>query len=255
MRRRASASTAARSARLLTPIVTAEVVGEVGGDARGRPRAAAGRRRPGSTRPGRCRWRVRPRASASGRGVEGVGAGVDLADRELLGRGVAGGFRLDDRARRRRRRRGRCGRRCRGRRARSSSPSPRRRAARVGVEQAGDRSRRRSAGGRRRGRATVSRVLDQRRARRGSRRRCRRPRAGRRSRRPRAGRRRGRGPGETITATRPAPASRAARIGQATIGRPQTGCSTFGSEERMRVPSPAAMTRTVGRAHRGGREW
>ena len=36
-------------------------------------------------------------------------------------------------------------------------------------------------------------------------------------------------PGETIAATRPAPASRAARIGQATIGRPQTGCSIFGS--------------------------
>ncbi len=54
--------------------------------------------------------------------------------------------------------------------------------------------------------------------------------------------------GETITATHsaPAPASRAARIGQATIGRPQTGCSIFGSEERMRVPSPAAMTRTRG---------
>ena len=52
--------------------------------------------------------------------------------------------------------------------------------------------------------------------------------------------------GETIAATRPAPASRAARIGQATIGRPQTGCSIFGSEERMRVPSPAARTRTRG---------
>ena len=53
-------------------------------------------------------------------------------------------------------------------------------------------------------------------------------------------------PGETIAATRPAPASRAASTGQATIGRPQTGCSIFGSEERMRVPSPAAMTRTSG---------
>ena len=45
---------------------------------------------------------------------------------------------------------------------------------------------------------------------------------------------------------RSAPASRAASAGQATIGRPQTGCSTLGSEERMRVPSPAAMIRTVG---------
>jgi hypothetical protein len=30
------------------------------------------------------------------------------------------------------------------------------------------------------------------------------------------------------------------------MGRPQTGCSAFGSEERMRVPSPAAMINTVG---------
>ena len=53
-------------------------------------------------------------------------------------------------------------------------------------------------------------------------------------------------PGETITHTRPAPASRAARTGQAIIGRPHTGCSTFGTDERIRVPSPAAMIRTVG---------
>ncbi len=53
--------------------------------------------------------------------------------------------------------------------------------------------------------------------------------------------------GETITAGHSAPTpSRAARSGQAIIGRPQTGCSIFGSEERMRVPSPAAMTRTRG---------
>src|SRR5215208_8286720 len=52
--------------------------------------------------------------------------------------------------------------------------------------------------------------------------------------------------GETITQTRSAPASRAARTGQATIGRPQTGCSIFGTDERIRVPSPAAMIRTVG---------
>ena len=56
--------------------------------------------------------------------------------------------------------------------------------------------------------------------------------------------------GETIAATRPVtlPASRAARTGQATIGRPQTGCSIFGVAERMRVPEPAAMTRTRGAA-------
>jgi hypothetical protein len=35
-------------------------------------------------------------------------------------------------------------------------------------------------------------------------------------------------------------------IGQATSGRPQTVCSIFGVEERMRVPSPAAITRTKG---------
>jgi hypothetical protein len=49
----------------------------------------------------------------------------------------------------------------------------------------------------------------------------------------------------------PAPASRAARIGQATIGRPQTGWSIFGKDERMRVPSPAAMTKTRGELTHG----
>src|SRR5690348_17931071 len=53
-------------------------------------------------------------------------------------------------------------------------------------------------------------------------------------------------PGGTIAATRPAPASRAATIGHATIGRPQTGWSIFGVEERIRVPSPAAITSTRG---------
>ncbi len=52
--------------------------------------------------------------------------------------------------------------------------------------------------------------------------------------------------GETITETLPAPASRAAMTGQAIIGRPQIGCSTFGTDERIRVPSPAAMISTVG---------
>ena len=41
--------------------------------------------------------------------------------------------------------------------------------------------------------------------------------------------------GETITQIRPAPASRAASIGQATIGRPQISCMTLGTAERMRV--------------------
>jgi len=35
-------------------------------------------------------------------------------------------------------------------------------------------------------------------------------------------------------------------IGQATIGRPHTGWSTLGKLERIRVPSPAAMTKTKG---------
>ena len=52
--------------------------------------------------------------------------------------------------------------------------------------------------------------------------------------------------GETITHTRSALASRAASTGQATIGRPQTGWSIFGTDERIRVPSPAAMISTVG---------
>ena len=42
--------------------------------------------------------------------------------------------------------------------------------------------------------------------------------------------------GETITQTRPAPASCAASIGQATIGRPQTSCRTLGTDECIRVP-------------------
>ena len=54
--------------------------------------------------------------------------------------------------------------------------------------------------------------------------------------------------GETIAQIRPAPASRAARIGQATIGRPQISCMTLGTAERMRVPWPAAMIRAVGAA-------
>ena len=54
-------------------------------------------------------------------------------------------------------------------------------------------------------------------------------------------------PAETIAATGSAPAARAARIGQAIIASPQTGCNIFGSEERMRVPSPAAMTRARGK--------
>ena len=52
--------------------------------------------------------------------------------------------------------------------------------------------------------------------------------------------------GETITQTRSAPASRAAWMGQATIGRPQTSCRTLGVSDRIRVPWPAAMIKAVG---------
>ena len=55
--------------------------------------------------------------------------------------------------------------------------------------------------------------------------------------------------GETITQIRPAPASRAATIGQAIIGRPQTSCRTLGTDECIRVPWPAAMISAVGSVH------
>jgi hypothetical protein len=40
-------------------------------------------------------------------------------------------------------------------------------------------------------------------------------------------------------------------IGQATIARPQTGWSIFGVEDRIRVPFPAAMTKTRGELTQG----
>ena len=52
--------------------------------------------------------------------------------------------------------------------------------------------------------------------------------------------------GLSTTTTRSAPAARAASSGHRIIGRPQIGCSTFGSDERIRVPSPAARMTTVG---------
>ena len=52
--------------------------------------------------------------------------------------------------------------------------------------------------------------------------------------------------GPSTTTIRPAPASRAAAIGHSIIVRPHSGCSTFGTAERIRVPSPAARIRTVG---------
>ena len=155
IRRRASASTAASSARLLTPMFTPRSSATVGGDGVARLAQRGEDVAQVVLALRRCRWRGRPSASASGAGVEGVGAGVDLADRELLGVGVAGGFGLDDPL-------------DLAVGVADDAPvgagvveldvstvaaAP---GVGVGVEQAGDRSRRRSAGGRRRGRATVS---------------------------------------------------------------------------------------------------
>src|SRR5829696_4053678 len=47
---------------------------------------------------------------------------------------------------------------------------------------------------------------------------------------------------------RPAPAARAAAMTHPSIGRPHTGWRTLGSDERMRVPWPAAMMSAVGTA-------
>ena len=58
-------------------------------------------------------------------------------------------------------------------------------------------------------------------------------------------------PGRVMQTTSPAPAARAASITHSTMGRPHTGCSTLGSDERMRVPRPAAMRRTVNRSGMG----
>ncbi len=60
-------------------------------------------------------------------------------------------------------------------------------------------------------------------------------------------------PGETTTTTCSAPASCAAAIGQPTSGRPASSCSTLGVRERMRVPRPAARTRTAKLTHPGYR--
>src|SRR3954451_15870704 len=52
--------------------------------------------------------------------------------------------------------------------------------------------------------------------------------------------------GLSTTTTLPAPACCAAATGHRISGRPHSGCRTLGSEERMRVPSPAARMTTVG---------
>ena len=178
------------------------------------------------------------------RRVEGVGAGVDLADRQLLGVGVAGGFGLDHALDVAGRRCGRRGRRRRGRRARSSASSPP--PARPRGPRAGRRSSSAESSGtspERTSTVSLASISD-------SAARIAPPvpsGSGCSTVSTSSGRPAERSiPGETIAATRPAPASRAARIGQATIARPQTGCSIFGREDRIRVPFPAAMTRTRG---------
>ena len=52
-------------------------------------------------------------------------------------------------------------------------------------------------------------------------------------------------PGRVTHTIRPAPAVRAASITHSTMGFPQTGWSTLGSSDRIRVPWPAAIIRTV----------
>ncbi len=52
-------------------------------------------------------------------------------------------------------------------------------------------------------------------------------------------------PGRVTHSTRVAPAARAASTTHASMGLPHTGWSTLGSDERIRVPRPAAMIRTV----------
>src|SRR4051794_21138359 len=51
--------------------------------------------------------------------------------------------------------------------------------------------------------------------------------------------------GPQTTTTLAAPACSAAWTGHSTIGRPQIGCSTFGTADRMRVPWPAARTTAI----------
>jgi len=54
--------------------------------------------------------------------------------------------------------------------------------------------------------------------------------------------------GESTSTIRSAPAARAAAIGHAMIGRPHSGCNSFWTPERMRVPWPAARMTTTGPA-------
>ena len=242
IRRRASSATRARSARSLTPRFTAGIPDDVGDHLA--PALADQRQDVGQVVLALGVVVGEPVEGLGERpGGEGVGAGVDLLDRELLGGGVAGLLRLDDPldlAVRRtddpaegagvlelggHHRRGGAGLRVCREQALDD----------VGAEQgrvAGEDENRSGvaddSGGRAQGAAgSIGLGLDDRLRPLGQ--------DGERSR-----------SGETITQIRPAPASRAARMGQAIIGRPQTSCRTLGTAECMRVPSPAAMIRAVG---------
>ena len=211
-------------------------------------RAAAAARRAGRARPGRCR-RELPQRLEQVAARERVDAGVDLADRLLLGRRVAGRLGLHhalDAALRVAHdapvaaRVLELHRRHRGRRA----------ALLVGARERGDR-----VGGDQRHVAVEHEHggvgVDQVRPPSGRRRRCRWAPPGSPPRRPRAARSASARFGPSTTTIRPAPASRAAAIGHSIIGRPHSGCSTFGTAERIRVPSPAARISTVGAGTRG----
>ena len=180
------------------------------------------------------------------RAVERVDPGVDLADRELLGRRVAlAALGLDDAARRCPPCRGARARTGPGRRAPSWPSCPRRRSPRGPSTSCVDRlggDQRHVAGEDHDGRLGVD-VLAGRGDRAAG---AVRLAPGRRARRPRAD-----GPPAAASGCRrrrpcPAPASSAAATGHRISGRPHSGCRTLGSLERMRVPSPAARMTTVG---------
>ena len=167
--------------------------------------------------------------------AEDVDRGVALLDRELLGRGVAG---LDDPLDRSVRRRGRCGRtrgRPRARRRGRSQRRPRRGAPRRAPRAA------RSSGAacRRRGRGRARRSPPRPPAPSGRHRLCRAPAPEPRR---RVSPNSSRLSGEAITTSGSGPSGRAASSTQSTIRRPRIGCRCFGVDERMRVPSPPAIT-------------
>ncbi len=212
-------------------------------DALRRARAGSGSRPAGSAR--RRRGSTRSSASTSGRGGERVGAEVDLADLRAPRRSPPRGAWSRRCDRRRRPRGGSRGRSRSGRAGRSSAawrPRPLRSCSSIRPAQV---RRRRSAAGRRRARSARRRVSAS-----GARAastaapvpspsRCSTTSipSGTPSATP--------SPGRVTHSTRLAPASRAASTTQSSMGLPHTGWRTFGSDERMRVPCPAAMMRTV----------